>query len=61
MTIGTTYRPSKAFRRFLAKLERKISDGLEEAIAHGMRERALARADELERQADRIRREAGVE
>jgi len=62
MTIGTTARPPKAMRRtWLAQIERKISDGLEEAIARAYRERALARADELERQADQIRRQAGVE
>lgn len=61
MTIGIHYRPPKGLRWFLAALERKIADGLEEAIARAQRERALARADELEREADRIRRQAGVE
>lgn len=61
MTLGTTARPPKAMRSWMAKLERRVSDGLELAIAQARRERALAEADRLEREADRIRRQAGVQ
>jgi len=61
MTIGTTVRAPKAMRGWMAKLERRVSDGLELAIVQARRERALAEADRLEREADRIRRQAGIE
>jgi hypothetical protein len=58
VTLGTTVRPPKAMRTWLEKLERKIADGLEEAIAKARRERILADVEYHEREAERLRRVA---